>query len=216
MNKHAAIFWKHSTKREILLMLKKRGAVSARDMAEQLGISQFAVRRHLYALQNDHYIQADTHRQKFGRPSSAYHLTRRAENILPHTYGKLATELIEGMEDLFGDSFVTRLFERRMERMKSKYRQEMDGQNFDERLATLAALQNQEGFMVQFAKKHDGEYTFEEVNCPVLQVAKQYRLACDCERRLFASLLDADVERTRCIADGDEKCCYRIIKKQDE
>jgi predicted ArsR family transcriptional regulator len=69
--------------------------------------------------------------------------------------------------------------------------------------------------MVDYQKVTDEEYVLEELNCPISQVANRYQHACRCELDLFQSLLEADVERTECLAKGDKKCVYRIRKQAE-
>lgn len=89
----------------------------------------------------------------------------------------------------------------------------MRGQGFDERVKTLAGIQNEAGYMPHLEKITDGLYTLEEANCPLLQVAVRYRHACQCEQSLFESLVDAQVERTSCMTEGQGKCRYLIKEK---
>lgn len=124
-------------------------------------------------------------------------------------------ELMENVEELFGESHVAILFERRMKRIQQKYREQMAGQSFEERLDTLAKLQDADGYMVKLEQKADGVYSFIETNCPIARVASEFPQACQCEWSLFASLFnDAQVDRTECIAEGGTCCRYLLTKKQ--
>ncbi|MCG7318672.1 MULTISPECIES: helix-turn-helix transcriptional regulator [Brevibacillus] len=213
MNRHAARLREQSTRKEILLFLKKRGSVSVQEISEHLGVTRMSVRKHLYALEKDSYIQSSILRQHVGRPTFSYRLTVLSEELFPNEYDNLAMELIEEINDMFGESLVTSLFVRRMEKIEQKYREEMSGQSFEERVATLAKFQDHEGYMVKLEKNQDGTYLFDEANCPVVEVAIRNRQACKCEVALFAALLDADVERTECIADGNVRCRYLIKER---
>ncbi|MDN9012698.1 helix-turn-helix transcriptional regulator [Brevibacillus laterosporus] len=213
MNKHAIRLQEQSTRKEILLLLKKRGSVSVQEMSEHLGVTRMSVRKHLYALEKDSYIQSSILRQHVGRPTYSYRLTVLSEELFPNEYDNLAMELIQGINDMFGESLVNSLFERRMAKIEKKHREAMSGQNFEKRVATLAKIQDQEGYMVKLEKKQDGTYLFDEVNCPVVEVAIRNRQACQCEVALFEALLDADVQRTECIADGNVRCRYLIKER---
>ncbi|PCN46019.1 ArsR family transcriptional regulator [Brevibacillus laterosporus] len=213
MNKHAVRLREQSTRNEILLLLKKRGSVSVKEMSEHLGVTRMSVRKHLYALEKDSYIQSSILRQHVGRPTYSYRLTVLSEELFPNEYDSLAMELIQEINDMFGESLVNSLFERRMAKIEKKYREAMSVQNFEERVATLAKIQDQEGYMVKLEKKQDDTYLLDEANCPVVEVAIRNRQACQCEVALFAALLNADVQRTECIADGNVRCRYLIKER---
>ncbi len=213
MNNQTAFLRQPPTRQEIVLLLKKRGSISVHDMAEHLGVTDMAIRKHIPVLERDKYIQSTVVRQPIGRPTAVYQLTARAERLFPNQYEGLATELIDEITDLLGESMVSRLFVRRRERLEQKYKSVMAGQDFGQRVADLAKLQNDEGYMVTWEKRNDGTYAFEEANCPVAQVAVRYRQACSCELDLFAAVLDADVERTACIAEGNTTCRYLIAER---
>ncbi|MNV72283.1 hypothetical protein D3C71_1653600 [compost metagenome] len=74
----------------------------------------------------------------------------------------------------------------------------------------LASIQNENGYMVEWSQSSEDEYVLSEHNCPITQVANTYQQACSCELKLFQNLLDANVERTACLAKGASKCVYVI------
>ena len=212
MNSHAIFFQEQEKRREILVLLKKRGSINVSKLSELLGITKVAVRKHLDVLHRERYVEARILRQRKGRPIYEYHLTNTAERLFPSYYGGLATEMVANIQDMYGDTVVDQLFEKRMKRTLQKYREAMSGQDFDKRVKTLSRLQEEEGYMPTIEKNREGMYTFEEANCPVLQVATRYRQACKCELSMFESLLDAHVERSSCIAEGHVKCRYLITQ----
>ncbi|WP_025846704.1 helix-turn-helix transcriptional regulator [Brevibacillus agri] len=213
----AAAFREPTTRQKLLLYMKKHGTVSVQELAEHLRITKVAVRKHLDVLHRERYLDAQIMRRQVGRPVFVYQLTPRAERLFPTEYEGLAVELLGDMGDLFGDSLVHALFERRMERTAQKYREKMANQSFEERLQTLAQLQNDDGYMVKLEKRAEGVYLFRETNCPIARVADCYRQACQCELRMFAALLpDADVVRTDCMAEGGKCCQYVLTEKQTD
>lgn len=208
MNTLTAPLRESSTKREILLLLKKLGSTTIREMSEHLGVTGMAVRKHVNALKKDNYIQSSTLRQRIGRPTYVYSLTNLAEQLFPTQYDVLSLEMMKEISSMFGEIFVDKLFKGREKRLEQKYRLAMTGQNFGERIASLAKIQDNSGYMTTLVKIHDDKYLLEEGNCPIFQVASQYRQACQCELTLFASLLNSRVERKECIADGGTKCSF--------
>jgi predicted ArsR family transcriptional regulator len=199
-----------STRKLLLTMMKTRGSLSVNEMAKDLGITEMAVRRHLNTLERDGLIEAKISRQAMGRPSNLYSLTTAADDLFPKNYQMLTLDLLGELLSEEGQSKIGDLFERRKQKMLHKFIPRMAGKDLDQRVAELAEIQNANGYMVDWEKKEDGGYVFNEYNCPITQVANQYDDACKCELSLFKTLLEADVERTECISKGGGKCSYQI------
>jgi predicted ArsR family transcriptional regulator len=212
MNEHADL----STRDKIMHMLKVNGELSAKEITEQLGITGMAVRRHIATLERDNLIESTTVRLPMGRPAAVYRLTRQAEEYFPKNYHTIALDLLDELEREAGTETVNRLFERRQATLYNKYRDQLSAPELEQKVAALADIQNDNGYMAKWHKDENGEYVLTEYNCPIYQVAGRYKQACTCERSLFASLLDAEVERTDCLADGGSKCVYRIRRDQQQ
>jgi predicted ArsR family transcriptional regulator len=105
---------------------------------------------------------------------------------------------------------VEMLFRRRENRLEETYRAHMQG-DLEERVAKLAELQNDKGYMVEWEKDPETEnYRIQEFNCPISQVAREFNQACNCELSLFRRVLDANVEQTSCMAKGGDKCVFEV------
>jgi predicted ArsR family transcriptional regulator len=203
-----------STRELIIQLLKTNGELSARDLTEHLGITGMAVRRHIDALERDGLIEPRTVRQPMGRPTAVYSLTAQAEHYFPKKYHAVALDLLGELASEAGEGMVERLFERRKETLFQKYANAMENKALSEKVAALATIQNENGYMAEWEQHSDDEYILKEHNCPISQIANKYNHACKCELGLFESLLGADVVRTECLAKGGKKCVYHIRKRK--
>jgi predicted ArsR family transcriptional regulator len=202
-----------STRKVILTMLKTKGSLSVNEMAKELGITEMAVRRHLNTLERDGLIATRLVRQAMGRPTNLYSLTELADELFPKKYHHLTLDLLGELAADSGEEAVDSLFEKRKLKLISKYESRMENKELAERVAELAEIQNANGYMVQWEQDGQGRYVINEHNCPISQVANQFNHACQCELNMFKQLLDADVERTECLAKGGMKCVYIIQPK---
>ncbi|WP_312113390.1 helix-turn-helix transcriptional regulator [Brevibacillus reuszeri] len=214
MGKYPITFREQETRQNILMLLKKRGSSSVQELSESLKITKVAVRKHLDVLHRDRYVDCQLQRREIGRPIYVYDLTDLADRLFPRHYSEFATELIDEIVEVYGDSYVNLLFDRRMTRTLHAYQKAIAGQDFEKRCKTLASLQDSEGYMVTLEKSSEGSYSLEQANCPVSQVAARFRQSCQCELTLFTTLLDAHVERTHCMAEGQTKCRYLITERE--
>lgn len=207
---------KFSTKEYIVQLLKTKGELSIKDLSDELGITVMAVSRHIQSLERDSLITSKTIRQSMGRPSAVYGLTEQAKGFFPIKYQTLSLELLDEIEDHFGEMGIEKVFEGRKNKMVNKFDREMQGLSFANRVSMLAEIQNENGYMVELKKINDAEFLLQEHNCPIEQVATKYQHACQCELQLFESLLgDTEVKRTECLADGGQRCTYHITKRED-
>ncbi|MNI02891.1 Helix-turn-helix domain protein [compost metagenome] len=199
-----------STRKVILTMLKTSSPLSVNEMSKQLGITEMAVRRHLNTLERDGLLETRLVRQAMGRPTNVYFLTQQADDLFPKKYQQLTLDLLGELLEEEGSEKIDHLFERRKNKLNDKYSSRMQDKNLKERVMELASIQNENGYMVEWSQSSEDEYVLSEHNCPITQVANTYQQACSCELKLFQNLLDANVERTACLAKGASKCVYVI------
>jgi predicted ArsR family transcriptional regulator len=206
-----------STRNQILHMLKMKGSMTVGEMAEELEITEMAVRRHLNTLERDNLIKSRLLRQAMGRPTNVYSLSEEADNMFPKNYQDLTLEFLSDIEQLQGAAMVEALFKLRQQRQENLYRDIVPSDSdFEKKLEALAKMQNDKGYMVELKKdEKTGKYFFIESNCPISTVAKEYNYACNCEKTLFENVLNAQVEQEQCMATGGDNCVY-VISEKDE
>ncbi|MFC5471772.1 helix-turn-helix transcriptional regulator [Cohnella suwonensis] len=201
-----------STRRQLLQLLKTQGNGCIGDLSKALGITEMAVRRHIQSLEKDRLIRSELVRQAMGRPMYRYSLTEQADELFPKNYPQLMLDLLEELEEQDdGEAMIERMFQGRRDKLESRYRDRMSELPLADRVSELSAIQNGGGYMTEWEPaSDDGSFVLREYNCPIAKVAGKYREACRCEQQLFERLLDADVERTECLADGEFRCSYAI------
>jgi len=213
-----------TTRKQIVTMLRRLGALNANDIAKQLGISDIAVRRHLNNLERDRIVRADTVRQAMGRPTFVYSLTEDAEELFPKHYADITLEFLNDVQELQGPQAIDALFERREGRLEQKYKERLgdvpaspDGDALAARVGELAAIQEERGYMADWSKVDAGggaKYVITEHNCPIHAIAHNFNQACSSELSLFRKVLKAEVEQVECKAKGGQRCVYEVKPKR--
>ncbi len=203
-----------ATRRRILIALKERGRMTADELAEKLGISAVAIRRHLTNLERDRLVDHEQVQRGMGRPSYVYRLTEAAHQIFPHNYDQMASYFLEAIQELFGQEAVGRIFEHRTQELTQSYRPQVNGQDLTDRLEQLTRLREADGYMPVLEEQEDGTYVLRQYHCPIFHVAEGCVEACDHELALFVDLLDAEVTRQNHQITGDTECSYEIRRKQ--
>ena len=198
------------TRRSILRLLKQRGEARAEDMAEALGITASAVRQQLSLLVDTGWVGHRKVASGPGRPRHVYHLTAAAEAFFPRTYPELTNELLSYVEDE-DPELLARVFSRRRDRRVEQARARFEGRPFEERVAELARVLDEDGYVADWERLDDGSFRVSEHNCAVLAVARRYGQTCSSELEfLRRALPDARIERVAHMMEGAHRCAYLI------
>lgn len=206
-----------TTKEKLLNLLKKETEMTVNQLAEGLQITEMAVRKHLNTLERDSFIHVSEIRQPVGRPVQVFSLTSQADVLFPKNYDNLTVDFLNDLQEIQGDEIITHLFEKRSERLASKYSSYMQS-NFsnEEMVEMLKDIQIEKGYMADVIKIDDNEFELIEHNCPIFEVSKNFKQACNCETNMFKEILNTkSVKRTSCKADGDHHCHFRINFNED-
>jgi len=203
-----------STRRALLVALRKRGEARAEELATELDITVGAVRQHLQGLAAADLVEHREERPGPGRPRHVYRLAPAAEGLFPRAYGELTVELL----DYIGDEdpeLVARAFERRRRARVERTRERLAGLDFDARVAEVARVLDEDGYLADTERLPDGAgWRIREHNCAILAVAQRYGHACGAEIAFLREVLpDADVTRVSHILTGAHACTYEVRRR---
>jgi len=177
-----------------------------------LGVTASAIRQQLDGLTADGLVAHRPLARGRGRPTHLYRLTRAAEPLFPKAYGGLTNELLGYVGDA-DPALVDDLFDRRRQRRYEAARTRLAGVGPDlgSRVAELARILDEDGYLAGFETLPDGGYRIVEHNCAVLDVAERYGQACSSEIAFLRQALpDARVERVSHMIAGAHSCAYSV------
>ncbi len=199
------------TRRVLLEGLKRDSAADTGRLAELAGITLSGARQHLTALERDGLITHRRERRGPGRPRHTYALTASGDALFPRHYGALTNELLAYVEDE-DPELVARIFARRGQRRLEGALERTAGHSFGKRVAIVATILDEDGYLADFTEEADGTFTITEHNCAVLSVALRYSHACSSELDfLQRTLPDAEVTRIAHRINGAHVCAYRVV-----
>ena len=204
-----------STRRQILVSLKKRGEARAEQLASDLDVTPSAVRQHLTGLVANGFVVHREVKGSPGRPKHLYHLTEAAEALFPKTYSELTNEVLAIVEDEDPELLQT-VFDRRRDRRIENAKLRLHGKKtLEARVAEMALILDEDGYLADWEALDDGSYRITEHNCAVLGVAAKYGQACSSEIEFLRTVLsDAEVQRTAHMMAGEHRCAYVIRPKR--
>jgi DeoR family suf operon transcriptional repressor len=208
---HPALATLPVTKRALLNTLKRRGDLTSEDLAEALEITVSGVRQQLTALQRDGLVTFDEIRSGPGRPRYAYRLTPAADALYPRAYAEITNELLEYVEDA-DPALLDSVFAKRRERRIQRARARLEGRSFAERVAELARILDEDGYLADHTRVDDSTWLVTEHNCAIFGVAMRYGQACSSEIEFIRAVMpDAEIERISHMVAGEHHCSYRIV-----
>ncbi|MHC4959128.1 MAG: helix-turn-helix transcriptional regulator [Planctomycetota bacterium] len=199
-----------STRDRILYLLKTKGPHTAAELARRLGVTAVAVRQHLAGLESDGLVAGEAQRGKVGRPRRLWSTTGQADGHFPDSHGELAVGMLEALRAAFGQKGLDRLVAERTRAQIEAYAARLPEGSLGRKVAMLARIRTEEGYMAESRKGRDGSFTLIENHCPICDAARACQGLCAGEQRLFESVLGARVERLEHVLAGDRRCAYRI------
>ncbi len=204
------------SRRRILELVKRRGEADAEAIADRLGITLSGTRQLLAALERDGLLGHRRVVAGAGRPKHLYALTATGDALFPRNYVDLANELLDYVEDE-DPALLARIFERRGERRLQRARERVAGLPFGEKVAVVARILDEDGYLADFEPRPDGSFVVTERNCAVLAVALRHRHACSSELDfLRATLPEAEVTRIAHRVNGGHVCAYLVAPRAGE
>jgi len=199
----------------VLFQLKMKGPQTAARMAKRLGVTTTAVRQHLSVLQAEGLVEFTDERRKVGRPPRVWQLTPKACERFPDCHAELAVGMLQAIQSAFGEEGLERLTAERTRKQVESYRARMPRPDtpLDERVAALARIRREEGYMAECSRARNGEIELVENHCSISKAARFCPKLCDGEPTLFSEVLgdSVTVERVEHLLSGDRRCAYRIL-----
>ena len=172
-----------------------------------------AVRQHLYKLEEEGLVDSTDERRPIGRPARMWRVTERANGRFPDTHADMTVEILRSVRDAFGEDGLDGVIRERTRHQSRLYRDRIPRTlGIEKRVAKLAAVRREEGYMADWSRRSDGSFLLVENHCPICAAARACQGVCREELSLFQAVLGKDVriERTEHIVSGARRCAYVI------
>jgi predicted ArsR family transcriptional regulator len=208
------------TRDAVARAILETGPQNAADLAERLGLSPAAIRRHLDALVADGRLverepRPSAHRGR-GRPARTYAITDAGRAAFPHAYDDLASTALRYLRETGGEQAVTAFAEHRAGTLARDIAPRIDAAApVASRVEALAGALTDSGYASTTTAVGDTGAPVEGLqicqhHCPVAHVAAEFPELCEAETRAFEHLLGTYVQRLATIAHGDGVCTTHV------
>ncbi len=202
----------HSTKTEILALLKRSDGASVDEISSSLGLASMTVRQHLTALERDDLVRGQEVRRPTGRPHFRFRLTEDGHRSISAGYDRLLVLLVTAAGDLNGgapDGVRRELFRRSAEALAAKHRAEVDAAAGGERLDRIVAILRAHGGFAEYHQLPDA-FEVRDFNC-VFRSTVGGDGPCEWHEPFLRAALDQTVEAAPEPGDSCAACCRYIV-----
>jgi len=197
--------------RSLLDLIRRSGPLTIAAMARELGVTSTAVRNRLGRLIESGLVEREVKPGGRGRPCHEYQVSDLARRRLGQNYADLALALWEEMMTTVEDRRLRRLlFARITERLAQLYRGQLQGTEWEGRLAELSNLLHDRGIEAEVA--HDAGNplpVLRQHSCPYFELAELDRAICALERKMFEKVLGRGLRISQCRLDGGRSCDFQ-------
>ncbi|MGO1973896.1 MAG: helix-turn-helix transcriptional regulator, partial [Propionibacteriaceae bacterium] len=211
-----------STRQRVGSSILEHGPSTAAELAERLGLTAAAVRRHLDVLLEAGLLEAREQRiyghRGRGRPAKVFGLTDAGRSDFYAAYDQLAIQALEYLSAAGGPDAVTAFAQERIRSVEARYRDSLEKADDDlTPAAALAEALSVDGYVASTRPAAVGEQLCQH-HCPVAHVAEQFPQLCEVETEAFSRLLGVHVQRLATIAHGDGVCTTHVpdVQQPDE
>ena len=201
------------TYEKIIQLLKTEGPLTAKILANELGLTTMGIRQHVQGLEDSGDVIFKDKKAVRGRPTRYWSLTDKGNSRFADRHDELTVQLLDSVITLFGDDGMEKIISHQEEATMENYRLALaDRYGVQEKLQTLAKLRSDEGYMAT-VEEYDGIFWLMENHCPISVAASKCLSFCRSELKMFQRLLDdvAIVNREEHIIDGARRCAYKVI-----
>ncbi len=200
------------TEDKILHLLKNKGALTAKTLAENLNVTTMGIRQHMLQLEKKGDINFEDIKATRGRPTRYWSLAKQSNKHFPNGHESLTLQLIDSVKSIFGEKGLDQLITQREKEIYNLYSSVLNKETtVKSKLIVLAKLRTDEGYMATIEEKN-GTYWLLENHCSICAAANSCLNFCRSELQLFQDLLKnlAQVSREEHIMQGARRCAYKI------
>jgi predicted ArsR family transcriptional regulator len=196
-----------STRGRVLSLLRF-GPRTVNELAEELGLTDNAVRTHLASLERDGLIEQEGVRRAIGKPSFVYCLTAEAESLFPKAYATiLGSVLVQLREERGSEGLETFL---RAVGAQAAQHARVESNNLRDRTEAAVKLLGDLGGLAEI-DEDDTAFTIRGFSCPLSAIVGKNPEACALAEELVAGVVGAEV-RECCDRSQPPRCRFRVSK----
>ena len=201
-----------SQKYLILSEIKRSQGLSVSQLCDRINLSYMGVKQHCVSLEKDGYLDTWRRPKGMGRPEKAYRLTPLAQEFFPSEHTNFTSEILRSLEEVYGPAAPEKILYQIYQNQTVKLQAKVTGTSLEERVRSLVALRDQDGYMSEYYFNPDIQrHQIIEYNSPVLIIADRFKILIQLENTLIENILGTRVQRDQERISGLYKCQFTLM-----
>src|SRR5215471_6181790 len=196
-----------STRGRILDLLRT-GDRTVNELAEELRLTDNAVRAHLASLERDRLVAQSGMKPGVRKPHITYALGAEAEHLFPKAYGRLVSLLMS----IFSRQIKPRNLRAGMRAagrtVAYEHMRELQGKTREERIDAALGVLKELGGAASF-REEDGKHFIYGNGCPIAAATANHPEACLLAESLLTEIIGSPVKE-RCIRGPSPSCRFEV------
>jgi predicted ArsR family transcriptional regulator len=196
-----------STRGKILDLVRAREC-TVNELADELHLTDNAVRAHLASLERDRLVMQSGFRPGIRKPHTTYALGPEAEQLFPKAYGRLVSLLMS----IFSRQVKPRNFRSGMRtagrKVAQEHLRELRGKTRRQRIDAALGILKDLGGAASF-REEDGKHFIYGNGCPIAAATANHPEACLLAESLLTEIIGSPVKE-RCLRGPVPSCRFEI------
>ena len=202
-----------STRGHIITLLRRSGH-TVDELAQELKLTDNAIRSHLATLERDGLVHQMGERRSGGKPAFVYQLTPEAQQLFPQPYGLVLLYLLDALDESMAvheREVLLRTVGRRLATHWS-----IPGGDADARARLDRAVEalNQLGGLAELEQRNDIS-SIRGYSCPFAAIAPNHPEVCQLAETFLSELIGTPVQQ-RCDNVSSPQCSFVVLSPAPE
>jgi predicted ArsR family transcriptional regulator len=196
-----------STRGKILDLLRTREQ-TVNELAEELSLTDNAVRAHLASLERDRLVSQAGLKRGFRKPHTTYALGPEAEQLFPKAYGQLVSLLMSIFSRQIAPSNLRAGMRAAGRTVAREHLRHLKGKTRRQRIDAALHILKELGGAASF-REEDGKHFIYGNGCPIAAATANHPEACLLAESLLTNVIGSRVKQC-CIRGPAPSCRFEV------
>ncbi|MDQ3812797.1 MAG: ArsR family transcriptional regulator [Armatimonadota bacterium] len=201
-----------SSTRGRIIGLLRSSARTVNELAEELKLTDNAVRSHLSTLERDGLVEQSGVRPGLTKPHAIYELTAEAEQLFPKAYAPMLNQVLDVLDERFAPEVVEAVLREVGRRLAADYLPAAQGEDVEGRVHLVQKVFGELGGLAE-VERQNGHFVICGDSCPLTAVSATHPAVCRLAETLVTEIAGAPAQEC-CKYDPTPQCCFKV--KADE
>lgn len=192
-----------------IVTLMRGNTKTVNDLAEDLGLTDNAVRAHLLSLERDGLIKQGGIQRGTRKPHFAYGLTEEAEHLFPKAYDALLNQLISVLKGRLTPVALEEVLREVGRSLAGSQAAGQKNEDLESRIGRALTALEAIGGTARIEKEKE-KFFIRSESCPLAAAVVEHPEVCRLAETLLSEIIGVEVQE-RCDREGSPRCRFEVI-----